>query len=627
LLGAPLRDGLRDLLARAGGDLQSAEQHIAQALPAGMLRRVQLDRSRDGDLLLGELGRLGRARLGSLGLLADGVSEDARVTPGQKVRVTASLWNASDHPAEAVLCAGNEDFGWRLAVDSGSGADLSVSPSRGACLGYDATRGGLHPLEGGRDSVPSRRLVIARLQATVPESEDYSTPYFLRLPRAGDLYQWDPQARQSWGLPFEAPRFTIAIEGPTAGDALGAPREISLRGNDQGSGEFRRPVIVVPRVDVRLDPEQEIWPIGDRATRVFTVTLTHGGRDTTSGSVELLVPRGWSAPIPQPYRLTREDERATFQFSIRPPAGAKPGRFEVAAVARDTKGRAYDVGLRVVDHPHIHPRSWSRRAAGTLSVADLQLPRLKRIAYVRGAADRVPDVLSAIGLPITLITGADLTKDLSRYQVIVVGSRAFETDSELAPNNDRLLAYARGGGTLIMQYQQYGYFLGGYAPYALTVGSRPPGAQTPTVATARPPAQVSTALLGGHDRVTDETAPVTAVDRASPILRVPNRIGPGDWDGWVQERGLYFAHSWDPAWHPVLEMHDPGEESLEGGLLVARLGRGTYVYTGISFFRQLPAAVPGAWRLFANLLALGQTGTASTSRPVAAQDSLKVERE
>jgi hypothetical protein len=282
----------------------------------------------------------------------------------------------------------------------------------------------------------------------------------------------------------------------------------------------------------------------------------------------------------------------------------------------------------VVDHAHIHPRSWTRRAAATLSIADLRLPRLKRIAYLRGAADRVPDELSAIGLPVTLITGADLAKDLSRYEVIVVGSRAFETDSDLSANNDRLLGYARGGGTVIMQYQQYGYFLGGYAPFPLTVGSRPPGAQTPTVSTARPPTQgVSTALLGGHDRVTDETAAVTAVDPSNPILRVPNRIGPGDWEGWVQERGLYFAHSWDPAWHPVLEMHDPGEAPLEGGLLIARVGRGTYVYTGLSFFRQLPAAVPGAWRLFANLLALGQGRVPSTSRSGTPGDRLKVERE
>jgi hypothetical protein len=160
---------------------------------------------------------------------------------------------------------------------------------------------------------------------------------------------------------------------------------------------------------------------------------------------------------------------------------------------------------------------------------------------------------------------------------------------------------------VIVQYQQYEFFIRGYAPYPMTVGGQPlrlevvtrgggaAGAGSPAV---RPGAPVS------HDRVTDENAPVTLLKPAHPVFRVPNRIGPDDWAGWVQERGLYFAHSWDPAYAPLLETHDPGEGPLEGGLLVARVGKGSYVYTGLSFFRQLPAGVPGAYRLFANLLAL-----------------------
>ncbi|HYT04025.1 MAG TPA: hypothetical protein VEM13_04000, partial [Gemmatimonadales bacterium] len=141
--------------------------------------------------------------------------------------------------------------------------------------------------------------------------------------------------------------------------------------------------------------------------------------------------------------------------------------------------------------------------------------------------------------------------------------------------------YARAGGLVIVQYQQYPFVNGGFAPYRLSI--------------ARP-----------HDRVTDETAAVTVLDSASPVFHVPNEIGPDDWRGWVQERGLYFAHDWDPAYTPLVEMHDPGELPLQGGLLVAAVGKGRYGYTGLSFFRQLPAGVPGAYRLFANLLALGK---------------------
>jgi hypothetical protein len=185
-----------------------------------------------------------------------------------------------------------------------------------------------------------------------------------------------------------------------------------------------------------------------------------------------------------------------------------------------------------------------------------------------------------VGVPIELLGPDTLARgDLSRYDAIVIGSRAYETDPALVAANGRLLDYARAGGLVIVQYQQYPFVSGGFAPYRLSI--------------ARP-----------HDRVTDETAAATVLDPASPVFHVPNEIGPDDWRGWVQERGLYFAHDWDPAYTPLLEMHDPGEPPLQGGLLVSSLGTGTYVYTGLSFFRQLPAGVPGAYRLFANLLAL-----------------------
>ncbi|HEY6853556.1 MAG TPA: hypothetical protein VI139_04865, partial [Gemmatimonadales bacterium] len=211
--------------------------------------------------------------------------------------------------------------------------------------------------------------------------------------------------------------------------------------------------------------------------------------------------------------------------------------------------------------------------------ARIALPQLTRVGYVRGAADRVPEALAAVGVPVELLGPDSLERgDLSRYDAIVIGSRAYETDPALVKNNGRLLDYAKNGGLLLVQYQQYPFVDGHFAPFPLTI--------------ARP-----------HDRVTDETAPVTELDTAASAFHTPNEIGPDDWAGWVQERGLYFAHTWDSTYTPLIETHDPGEGPLKGGLLVAPLGRGTYVYTGLSFFRQLPAGVPGAYRLFMNLLA------------------------
>jgi hypothetical protein len=256
------------------------------------------------------------------------------------------------------------------------------------------------------------------------------------------------------------------------------------------------------------------------------------------------------------------------------PAGAAPGQ-----------------AIQVVEYPHIRPRQLLTPAQATIEIAPFALPLAGRVAYVRGAADRVPEALSALGLEVTVLTGEAIgSADLSRFATIVVGPRAYETDAGLAERNDKLLDFARRGGTVIVQYQQQVYFQGGFAPYALSLTERP--GDTP--------------LRVSAPRVAEEDAPVTLLDSAHPAFRSPNRLDAGDWDGWVQERGLYFARSWGKEWSPLLEMADRGDAPQRGGLLAARLGRGWYVYTGLSFFRQLPAAVPGPTRLFLNLLALGR---------------------
>ncbi|GIW53393.1 MAG: hypothetical protein KatS3mg081_2748 [Gemmatimonadales bacterium] len=222
-----------------------------------------------------------------------------------------------------------------------------------------------------------------------------------------------------------------------------------------------------------------------------------------------------------------------------------------------------------------------RPARAEIRVAPITLPAVSRVGYVRGASDRVPEALLQLGLPLEILSAAQLARsDLSVYDAIIIGARAYETDSALVRHNRRLLDYVRDGGLLLVQYQQYAFVAGNYAPYPLTI-NRP------------------------HDRVTDETAPVTILEPEHPAFTRPNRIGPADWEGWPQERGLYFAGTWDSAYRPLIETADPGYPPLRGGLLVASYGRGTYVYTGLAFFRALPAGVPGAYRLFLNLLALG----------------------
>jgi hypothetical protein len=414
-------------------------------------------------------------------------------------------------------------------------------------------------------------------------------PYFKLSQDGAALYLWGAAAPAVRGLPFGEAELSASFE---VDGAARITREVSRRLNDQSRGEVRRPLAVVPRVDVAIEPGTEVWRADDRGPHRFSVTLTHGARDTTTGTIGLEVPAGWPPVRGRPFEFTREDERQTFTFELSPPAARPTGTLRFVAVARDGRGLRYRAGLETVDYPHIRPRSYLRPAVAVVHLAPLALPPLRRVGYVRGAADGVPEALRSVGVPLTMLDAASFVGgDLSRYDAIVIGPRAYETDSALVEANGRLTEYARRGGLVIVQYQQQIYFDGGFAPYPLTVGG-------PSSRPGLPPVV--------HDRVTDERAPVRIVAPADAAVLRPNRIVPSDWDGWIQERGLYFARSWDRHYRPVLETHDPGEEPLEGGLLVAKVGRGTYVYTGLSFFRQLPAGVPGAFRLFANLLALAR---------------------
>ena len=510
-----------------GRDLQAAGTLTSAGLAALRTRFVALaggvDRLSPEERQ--QLAHLDAAIANLAGILCDAVASDERVVPGQRVRV-------------ATTCVG--------------------MPVASAQLEF---RG--HALQAADNPV-----------VTVPDSAALSQPYFLAEPKQGDLYSWRGVPPALRGVAREPPTFAITYGGVT--------REVAFRFNDQSIGEQRRPVEIVPRLDVKIDPDTALWPAGANAARRFHVVVTHFAPDTSTGRVRLELPQGWTPVPPQAFTLGRPEESAAFDFDVRAPPSLAPGRYVVHAVAEDSRGRRYDTGVFVVDYPHIRARTFTVPSAAQVQVTPLALPRLAHVGYIRGAADRIPEALAGAGLTVELLDAATLARgNLGRYEAIVIGPRAYETDTALVAHNDRLLAYARDGGLLLVQYQQYQFIQGGFAPFPLTIA-------TP------------------HDRVTDENAAVRVLAPNDPAFQRPNVIGDTDWQGWIQERGLYFAHTWDDAYRPLLESHDPGEGEQKGGLLVARLGRGTYVYTGLAFFRELPAGVPGAYRLFANLLGLAQ---------------------
>jgi len=497
---------------------------------------------------------LERAITIAAGVTIDGTADDGIVIPGERLQIEVTVWNAGDSAVRVDTVAVAAPGGWSL-----------------------------ERLELGAPTVAPGTLLTRRFVLTVGKDAERTQPYFLRRPltNRGGLYDWSSAPPDVRGLPFEPPPVSARVRLVIAGEPVTLTREVVYRYRDQALGEIRRPLLVTRDVDVAIAPAELLWPIdgGSHEPRHFTVTVTNRTRGATLVRTAVTPPAGWP-PIPaESLAFTREDETKSVAVTLAPPTAdsLKPGTYDVRAGAG---------WLEIIDYPHIRPRALTRPSVSQIRAGRLALPALSHVGYVRGAADRVPEALLAVGVPLELINADSLARgDLSHYDAIVIGSRAYETEPALVANNGRLLDYAKNGGLLIVQYQQYPFVDGGFAPFPLSI--------------ARP-----------HDRVTDENAPVTELDPANPVFHYPNEIGAADWRGWIQERGLYFAHSWDPTYVPVLEMHDPGPPSppppaeLKGGLLIAPLGRGTYVYTGLSFFRQLPAGVPGPYRLFMNLLGL-----------------------
>jgi LmbE family N-acetylglucosaminyl deacetylase len=488
---------------------------------------------------------------GKAGIVVDAIADASRLAPGMSVALRLSVWNTG--PAAVTA---------RLGLEVPEGFSL-----RGTCLDREV-------------SVLPGTVHHCPVGMTVARNGEPKGPYFLEPERAGGFYRWEGPAAH-WGDPFDPPPVRARFALRSEDRSFVIEREVLHRIRDQAVGEVRRPLAVVPRIDIRAVPPIKVWSTRDPAgaSHPLTVTLQRAGPDSLFGTVALDLPVGWPAVAPQPFRLSRANERRSHTFQLRAPAGLVPGDHVIRVYARDQAGRRYDTGALMLSYPHIRERRLPMPSTVLVRAAPVSFPRSRRIGYVRGASDQVPEALQGLGLSVEVLDAATLERGaLSRFDAIVIGSRAYEVDLALVENNGRLHDYVRQGGHLVVQYQQQPFFDGNFAPYPLTVGQP-------------------------HDRVTDETAPVRILRPSDPVFRRPNRIEPGDWSGWVQERGLYFARSWDPQYTPLLETHDEGGPPLEGGLLVARLGRGTYTYTGLAFFRQLTAGVPGALRLFLNLLA------------------------
>ncbi|MFN0149442.1 MAG: PIG-L family deacetylase [bacterium] len=415
--------------------------------------------------------------------------------------------------------------------------------------------------------VAENRPVSRALRSVVPRNLDWraTQPYWLREPVAGGMHHVEDPALI--GTPENEPALDVTVTVAVGGQSIDYALPVLYRWVDRVRGELYRPVVIAPEVTLALDEKVYLFP--DAGARPVRLRLE--ARSAAAGSARLLLPAGWrSDPAAHDVTLAPSQARdIVFQVTPGPDGGALRAEFSSGT---QTCSRA----TTVIDLPHIPIQTIFPEAAAR--VVRLDLARVgESVGYVMGPGDDVPAALAQTGYRVTLLDDNDLAAaNLAGYDAIVVGVRAFNSRDALKRSSSRLLDYVEAGGTLVVQYNTADQTLHqAFAPDSLALG---------------------------RDRVTVEDAPVEFVDPASPLLNTPNRITQRDFDGWVQERGLYFASGWGPEYRTVLSSADPGEDPAPGGIVWKRHGKGIFIYTGYAFFRQLPAGVPGAYRLFVNLV-------------------------
>jgi hypothetical protein len=559
-------------LARALQHLDALLGEVSRARGNGSPAAADLARRRE---------RVQRALLTVAGVVTVVRVDDDLVVPGESVDVSVDVWNGGPLTvagARAVLAA---PAGWRVEPVEPPGSGRAGGPP--SFFG----RGGLEAASHARevDIAPGDALSW-RFRVTLPPDADLTRLYYLERPRDGEMYRW-PGEPELWARPKAPPPlsggadFALAVSGTPGGlrPSIAVRREGEYVGVVQDFGEFRRPVLVVPAVAVEATPSVLVWPLAAGGARQVSVALTGFASREVRGTVSLEAPAGWSVePGSRPFELRQPGEEQSFTFTVRSSGIVSQGRHEIRAVARTVEGDAFTEAVDLVDYPHIARTAMFRPAVAGVTAVDVRVRPNLRVGYVMGTGDVGYDAIREMGVAVELLGPDDVRSgDLSRFDVLVLGIRAYEARPDVVASNDRILGFARDGGTVVVQYGQYQY--PGYAPYDVAI-SRP------------------------HDRVTDERSPVRFLEPDHPALTTPNRIVPADFEGWITERGLYFLGTWDRRFTPVIEFQDPGEEPKRGALMVAPLGEGLYVYTGISFFRQLQEGVPGAYRLFANLISL-----------------------
>jgi LmbE family N-acetylglucosaminyl deacetylase len=420
----------------------------------------------------------------------------------------------------------------------------------------------------------NNEVLTVENKVLLPKDLPLSQPYWLESdPQNGPFSAGD---RRLMGLAENPPSLSVAAVLGAEGQRLEYAIPVLFRWTDQVQGELYRPFQVRPRVTIQIEDGVKIFP--GAGPQPVKISLKSHSKNV-AGTIRLKGPVGWRiVPEGFPFSLAGKYDEAEVSFEISPPKDAQES---VLTAEAEVDGESMKRAMVEIAYPHIYRQVYFPESRVKVVKLDLKT-RAKKVGYIMGAGDDIADGLRHLGIEVTMLDDAMLeTSDLAAFDAIVAGVRAYNTRDRLKNAKRRLLDYVERGGTLVVQYNvASGALADRIGPYPLTIG---------------------------RDRVTVETAPVTFLIPGHPLLTFPNKITAKDFEGWIQERGLNFPSSWDDKYEAILASHDPGEPDLKGGLLYARYGKGVFIYTAYAWFRQLPAGVPGAFRIFANLISAGKS--------------------
>ena len=423
--------------------------------------------------------------------------------------------------------------------------------------------------------IESGKAADIRFAVKVPEDEPYTRPYFTRPDMEQPYYDIANKAMD--GMPTAPYPLAATVRYHFDGLTLESANTVQVISKVAGPGTLRYPMPVGPAMSVALSPSAGVVPLGEKSFPV-SVRLHNNVEGDAKATVHLNLPDGWtSEPKSIPISFAHLGEEQGVSFTIFPKSvEEKP--YQITAVA-EYDGKQYTEGYVSVGYTGLRPYFLYSPAVYKTTGADVKMASSQKIAYIEGSGDDVPAALEALGVHVSFLSAQDLASgDLSKYDTILVGVRAYAVRPDLIANNGRLLKYVEDGGAVVVQYNTP-EFDHNYGPYPYVMSNDP-------------------------EEVTDEKSVVTILDPKNPLFTWPNVITSKDFDGWIEERGSKFLVSWDKRYEPLLETHDAEQDLQKGGLVYARYGKGAYIYNAYAFYRQLPLGVPGAYRIFANMLSL-----------------------